>query len=81
MRSTSAACVEIVFRDSTVCANEMPMLLPRLRNRLKMAVPCERIAGLRVANVAALSGTKTSPKPTPWMTPGQMMSLCDRSSE
>ncbi len=55
------------------------MLLPRLRTRLKMAVPCARIAGASVANVAALKGTNTSPTPIPWMTPGHTMSLSDNT--
>jgi len=68
-----------VLRTSMVCTSEMPMLLPMLRTKLKRAVPCARIAGLRVANVAALKGTNTSPMPIPWITPGQMMSLLDSS--
>ena len=46
-----------VLRVSRVFTTEMPMLLPRLRVRLKIAVPSLRSAGASVANVAAASGT------------------------
>ena len=45
-----------------------------------MAVPSARISGDSVANVAADKGTNTSPRPRPWITPGQMMSLCESTS-
>ncbi len=54
-----------VFRTNRVCTSEMPMLLPILRTRLKRAVPCARMTGLKVANVAALRGTNTNPMPIP----------------
>ncbi len=63
-----------VLRTSMVCTSEMPMLLPMLRTRLKRAVPCARMAGLKVAKVAVLKGTNTSPMPMPWITPGHTIS-------
>ena len=45
------------------------MLLPRLRIRLNRPVASVREASGRVAKVTALSGTKISPKPSPWMKP------------
>jgi len=52
-----------VLRTSSVCTSEMPMLLPMLRIRLYMAVPCARMCGASVAKVAVLSGTNTRPSP------------------
>jgi hypothetical protein len=75
MRSVNSACAMTVLRTSRVCTSEMPMLLPMLRTRLKRAVPCARISGLKVAKVAALNGTNTNPTPIPWITPGHTMSL------
>ncbi len=57
--SASAACERTVLRVSRVCTKEMPMLLPMLRIRLYNEVPCARISGLKVAKVAAASGTNT----------------------
>ena len=45
-----------------------------------MAVPSARMSGASVAKVAVLSGTNTSPRPMPWMMPGQTMSLRDSTS-
>ncbi len=46
-----------VLRVNNVFTSEMPMLLPTLRVRLKIAVPSLRSAGVSVAKVAAASGT------------------------
>ena len=56
------------------------MLLPILRTRLYIAVPSARISGDSVANVAALRGTNTRPRPMPWMMPFHTTVLGTRSS-
>ncbi len=45
-----------------------------------MAVPSARSSGASVENVSALSGTNTSPRPKPWMMPGQTISDTDSTT-
>ena len=51
----------------------MPTLLPILRIRLKIAVPCVRMCRGKVEKVTMLSGVKTKPRPKPCSTPVEMI--------
>ena len=63
--STSRECTIWVFWTNKASRIAMPMLLPMLRIKLKMAVPWVSTERGKVEKLIVLSGTKTNPSPKP----------------
>jgi len=61
-----------VLRDSIAITTEMPIELPTLRIRLKIAEPSVRRCTGKVAKAMVESGTKTKPRPKPCTSPVQI---------
>ena len=63
-----------MLRVSTTVTIEMPIDEPMLRTRLNRLAASVRKRASSVAKATVDSGTKTRPRPSPWMTPVSMIS-------
>ena len=70
-----------VFSTSSASTIAIPTLLPMLRVRLKIAVPCVRICRGKVEKVTMLKGVKTRPRPNPCSRPVKITGPIQITSE
>ena len=79
--STSRECTICVFWISSASKIEMPMLPPRLRIKLRIAVPCVRMCRGRLDSAIVFNGTKVQPSPKPCSNPDKMTGAIPICSE